>query len=161
MVDTKCLSLLKLWHRDGPMQAIITVNQFVHNDYQQPLYEAERRESYYDFKLSYLIPLLERLNRECKKSLAIESDSARELVSYNFEVLRNEIKRELKDNPNAAFTMQQELNNENYDLVTAVSVENFLDRLDDYYNKRFNALIKKKTFHHRNAKNRETSKSLH
>lgn len=122
----------------------LTVHQFKNNAYQKKLYEIDRIESKYDFKTSYAIPMLKRLNNECRRSLDGEEGYSQELLEYNFKVLRNEITKELENNSEANFLMKEDLNLEKYDLVTAVSLKIFLENLEDYYKQKYNRLIKKK-----------------
>ncbi len=121
----------------------LMVHQFKDNNFKTHTFKVEMQESIGDFKTVHLIPALfdklEAVEEEYKNNGKIEK------TSDNLTLLRNEIEKELRDNPkNGSFDNLENITPEKIDEHTIKQIRDFLNGMKTYYQKLFMLAINKK-----------------
>ncbi|HEY0739846.1 MAG TPA: ABC transporter permease, partial [Chryseosolibacter sp.] len=104
----------------------IAVHQFKNNSYAKPYYDLERIEAQSDFRASFLVDEMDKRRRLIADNLDEKSDSARQVLEYKFNVIRNTLKNDF-----------YKKGLEDVDLNTAWKLEQFTPafnkRLEDFF----------------------------
>lgn len=112
----------------------LMVHQFKDNRFEKYFYTYEKEESQADFQKVYRIPRLREAVNKIVYLYNIDSltpGKADELI-----LLKNEINKENRTNPVVKFNQPGKLEVKSFDAETALSLTNYLDSLEDYYNSR-------------------------
>lgn len=148
----------------------IATYQFVNNEYEEPFYEYERKQSLADFKAAFLSDELKRRNEFLSENYQSENDSIKALVVYNHSLIARKLSKDpyFRDKADPKLIGAMELSAYNSDGAKAISA--FLDDYKKYYQGIYNdqtALLEKKmTFYEKNGwsvnenKNRYYNESL-
>jgi len=120
----------------------LAVHQFKDNKYEQMFYEFEKTMSVADYKKNYLVSNLKTKVTDNLRDL--KRPEKRERVINNFELMRNEIAKELKLNKKFKFTMIDSLYIDKYGPKTDEKIRIYLRALDKYYMDMYNDANKKK-----------------
>ncbi len=72
----------------------MAVHQFKNNSYAKPYYDLERIEAQSDFRASYLVDEMDKRRRLVADNLDEQSDSAKQVLEYKLNVIRNTLKND-------------------------------------------------------------------
>lgn len=113
----------------------LMVHQFKDNRFEKPFFELEKKESYADFKIVYTIPALQKRVDACNEEFKLTGKI--EKTANDLLLLRNEIGKELRMNPAYKFGSAEGIRPEKYSAKMASSLEQFLDKMQEYYSKQY------------------------
>jgi len=121
----------------------LAVYQFKNNEFQINFYELDREKSKAEYKKDYWLKILE--NKVTYYQLHFNESSRQKKIESNFELLRNELSKEISENPNIKLEMSlNKLTSERFDSTSIHQLKNYFNQLQQYYNTRYNAIIKLK-----------------
>lgn len=113
----------------------LMVHQFKDNKFEKVFYNIEKQTSSADFKQVYLIPELQKnldkCNEEFQKTGKILSTQG------NLELLKNEFSKELMVNKDMPFKNADGILPEKFSIKMAEALQSFIDKMKDYYTKKF------------------------
>ncbi|WP_372752775.1 ATP-binding cassette domain-containing protein [Labilibaculum sp.] len=109
----------------------LAVTQFRDNEFEKHFFDFEKGISDASFKSSFLIPRIESILLDCKRSIEFEQDS--EEIKANFGMLRNEIVSLGSESGIKIFPELKELNFHDFNLNVAEKTTAFLDNVKLYY----------------------------
>ena len=123
----------------------LMVKQFVGNKFETEFYEAEKKQSYADFKnVHYIAKLQDALTKatECIDSIAeddpeYDTVSIRQVEEYNLALLREEIVAEMERVPEYTCKGLNNLTIELFDEDVADDIEEYLENIQSHYRKIF------------------------
>ncbi|HEY0655012.1 MAG TPA: ATP-binding cassette domain-containing protein [Chryseosolibacter sp.] len=72
----------------------MAVHQFKNNSYERPYYDLDRIEAQSDFRASFLVDEMDKRRRMIADNLDEKSDSARQVLEYKLNVIRNTLKND-------------------------------------------------------------------
>ncbi|NNE56272.1 MAG: ABC transporter permease, partial [Flavobacteriales bacterium] len=120
----------------------LAVNQFKNNEFEQQLFEYDKKLRYYNWKKDFWVKNLRGKVVESKRLLSTKDDP--ETLDYNLTVLRNEFEKEVKSAKGLEFELISKLNPTTVDSTLLNEVDETLDQLFDYYKTNYNLVWKKK-----------------
>lgn len=121
--------------------------QFVNNEYEEPFYEYEKKQSQADFRAAFLSDELKRRNQFLMENLATDNDSIRQLVSYNQLLIQKKLDQDPYFLTNATPQMKAALSLTGYTVEAGKALDAFIDDYKKYYQGIYNeqtALLEKK-----------------
>jgi hypothetical protein len=135
----------------------MAVYQFQNNDYEAPYYEYEREEAKADFKAAYLADELKRRNLFVLENFENKSDSIKDLVASNLEVIRNTLRHEPVKPGFEKVDLDKELTPETYSKLRGLAIDNAIEQYRKHYQKVYNDNValkeKKMAFYEKNGFN--------
>ena len=111
----------------------ISVNQFIDNEYEKPLYQFDKAMSKSNFKKTFWLKHLNNKLRNCNKT--INNEDKRTETAECLTLLRNEINKELNSNPKISFEYINDLYIDKANKNTLEEISVYLEKLKKYYNK--------------------------
>lgn len=120
----------------------LMVNQFKNNKYAKYFYKYDKEISQSDFKIVYWVPEIHERIINIKKDLKDDnkiSNSKKDLL-----VIYNELSKENKKNKEIKFENINYLVPSKVNLEVLKELENYLEKIKDYYSHRFNLATSKK-----------------
>lgn len=135
----------------------MAVYQFQNNDYEAPYYDYEREEAKADFKAAYLADELKRRNLFVLENFENKSDSIKELVASNLEIIRNTLRNEPVKPGFENVDLDKELTPETYTKLRGMAIDNAIEQYRKHYQKVYNENVilkeKKMAFYEKNGFN--------
>lgn len=113
----------------------IAVHQFKSNDFEKQFFEIDKRFKTVEFKKNFWLSKLREKLSSAENNLGKEDKS--ELVKENLLLLRNEIGKEVKRNPNVKFDKVESLYIDKVDKSIFRETQFYLNSLNDYYLKKY------------------------
>lgn len=121
----------------------LAVYQFKENEYEKHFYEYDKEKSIATYKKDFWLKTVE--NKISYFQVNKNDSSKREKIEHDFEVVRNEIKKELSNNENIKLGIDiNDLFPNKTDKEVILKLKKYFTELKDYYNRRFNIAIKLK-----------------
>lgn len=114
------------------------VTQFKDNDYEKLFYPYEKVMAEADYKKLYYIPALETSLEFNLNNMSSEDESIKRQITSNFDLLRNEISKELERVGKDKFTKLDNLTISKFDSTLYDETHQFLAKLRAYYANRYN-----------------------
>lgn len=127
------------WGYEGLM-----VEQFTHNQYENFFYESNRKLSQINYKQTHFISELKNIATESKRLLKKKSDSSMVELTNNLEILHNELTSESAQVKTIQFNGINKINPQNFTAEIADLTNEYLDRLQAYYNSLYTVAETKK-----------------
>jgi len=122
----------------------LMVYQFKNNRFERIFFDLDKDISQADFKQVHWIPAIKDRLIEAYDALEtmqeerqVNIDSLKRVIDDNLKLVYNEIKEELRKNPNVAFDYLDKLNLKDFDEHIYDATEEYLDALNDYYGQIF------------------------
>lgn len=113
----------------------IAVRQFKDNDFEKQFFKLDQEFKRYEFRKNYwLVKLSAKLSSVQNN---FKKDDKKELTTKNLKLLRNEIGKELKRNPNVQFKLLENLYIDKLDSKILDEAKFYLEKLDDFYLKKY------------------------
>ena len=109
------------------------LEQFKDNKFESIFYETDKMMANSEYKKLYYLPKLKTKLDYCNQQYLQQNLENNEDVSYELEVLRNEINKELIIVGKEQFTRMDELTVENFNTDVYEATRKFLDGLEKYY----------------------------
>ena len=109
----------------------LAVAQFKNNKYEKHYFEVDMEKSKNNYKLSYLVPELEKYANTCIENIG-ENKNVEQTERY-FKVLKNEIKK-LNSTTNIQFNDFRSLSTKKFDKTVHESLLNYCNKLTHSYN---------------------------
>ncbi|MDT8411878.1 MAG: ATP-binding cassette domain-containing protein, partial [Vicingaceae bacterium] len=122
----------------------LAVDTYINNEYGKLFYEYELKESICNYKQSYYIPKLKDLLSESKGVLASTNSLKVGQAIINFEIIKNEINKENKQNHSVVFEFPQSLTEGHLNKELYKTLEDYLQKLNDFYSTTFKGVTTKK-----------------
>lgn len=119
----------------------LAVNQFKNNEFEQELFDYDKKLRYYNWKKDFWIKNLRGKAVECRRAI-LKPDE--EQTSYNLLVMRNEFEKELVTAGGFMFDEFDRLYPETVDSLILDQFEEKLDQLFEYYKTNYNVIWKEK-----------------
>lgn len=120
----------------------ISVKQFKDNDFEKIFYKLDKEFKRYEFRKNYwLVKLTAKLSSVQNH---FGKDDENELIIKNLLLLRNEIGKELKRNPNVKFNLLESLYIDKLDKNILKSTKVYLSELNNFYLKKYKKSYDKK-----------------
>jgi ABC transport system ATP-binding/permease protein len=121
----------------------LAVNQFKENKYQKLFYGFDKERSGAEFKKDYWLKTLENKINYYQIN---KNDSSRfDKIQSDFEVLQNELRMEMAFNKNVRSNLNlSKINRAVFDSADLHAVNTYFKNLREYYNNRYNAVIRLK-----------------
>ncbi len=123
----------------------LMVNQFIENNFEADFYDEEKRLINSDFKLSYYIPELEDLVKECEQDFNLNGKILNS--SAALKILQNEIINEKKVFGGIQDLRPVELTPERFNPAVAEKIKTYLKELNHYNQELFRLANGEKTKH--------------
>ncbi|MBT3208372.1 MAG: ATP-binding cassette domain-containing protein [Bacteroidetes bacterium] len=120
----------------------LTVNQFIENEYEKPLYLFDKAMSKANYKNTFWLKQLRNKLDFCSKNL--NNEKSKDEVAESLTLFRNEISKELSINPKIPFDYINELYFEKINSKILSEISNYLDKQKTYYKKLYNLASKKR-----------------
>jgi ABC-type multidrug transport system ATPase subunit len=113
----------------------LMVHQFKDNAYERKYYDIEKRRSICDFKTAHVIPHLQTYLNNCNAEFSNigKIDKTKDQLT----ILRNEIAKEIKNDPKSGFKNAAAIVPEKYSFKMAAVIQKLLDHMNDRYSKIF------------------------
>lgn len=120
----------------------IAVHQFKANDFEKQFFEIDKRFKNVEFKKNFWLSKLREKLSSAQNNFGKEDKT--ELIKENFLLLRNEIGREVKRNPNVKFDKLESLyiDKVNDDVFRETQI--YLNELNDYYLRKYKSAYDKR-----------------
>ena len=119
----------------------LAVNQFVNNKYQEPLYKWDKIKHVANFKKDLIVKDLN--NKITYWERHKDEVSKKEIIINDFELIRNELKKEIKNNKNITPNFNvDDLTFENVNDKLIKNTRKYLSELKQYYIDRYNVATK-------------------
>lgn len=123
----------------------LAVNQFKNNEYNRFFYDFEKEESVADYKQVHYIPALVKINKAIYNSYSAlqdltsdkEADSIKKTIQEDITLLNNEVAKEQAYAHEIKYASGI-ISIENYNETVYQQVENYLERLTEFYTNKFN-----------------------
>jgi ABC-type multidrug transport system ATPase subunit len=113
----------------------LAVHQFKDNDFEKQFFKIDKRFKVVEFRKNYWLgKLREKLSSSQNN---IKDPEKVELINENLTLLRNEIGKEIKRNPNVKFEIINELYIDKVNDQVFRETQFYLDNLNDYYLKKY------------------------
>jgi len=123
----------------------LTVNQFMANEYEKPIYKFEKAMSSSDYNKNYLIPKLSAKVDHAELNYKSKDEKVLEEVEKDFKILKENILYELALSKQIGeFKQINKLTLEDFNASIADSTKAFLERMKTYYIRKFNYYHEKK-----------------
>jgi ABC-type multidrug transport system ATPase subunit len=133
----------------------LAVHQFTRNDYEAPFYEYEREQSKADFKAGNLADELKRRNRRVLDNLPPESDSIKNKLQADLDLIAHELAKESFREGLEKVDLAKTLTVTGYDKAAGQQLDAYFDNYRKHYQKKYNenvALMEKKmSFYEKNG----------
>jgi ABC transport system ATP-binding/permease protein len=121
----------------------LAVYQFKNNEYERYFYDYDREKSKAEYKKDYWLKSLE--NKVTYYQIHHTEQDKQEKIKLNFELLRNELSKEIKSNINVKPEFHLEkLSSGKFDSINIKALNSYFNNLRQYYSSRYNAVIKLK-----------------
>lgn len=120
----------------------IAVHQFKANEFEKQFFDVDKRFKNVEFKKNFWLSKLREKLSSSQNNLGKEDK--KELIVQNLELLRNEIGKELKRNPNVTFDQIDNLYIDKVDNNTFRDAQAYLNGLNDYYLKKYKKAYQEK-----------------
>ena len=115
----------------------MVVNQYVQNEYEKPLYQFNKKESFCDYKQAYYIPKLLQIMGKVRQYQRNPQDSLRQEYEHNIWMLRREVEREMNIF-GSQFEEFELLTPEKYNVQVGLAVDRYLNERKNFYSIAFN-----------------------
>lgn len=122
------------------------VTQFKDNGYEKEFYMYDKTLANSDFKKVYLIPEIETRLQYCMNNFASKEPAVMEQVDADFELVRDEITRELNEVKQQLPALKN-LNRKDFSNRTYDEISSFLESLKTFYINRYNKADTKREEH--------------
>ncbi|MDH5598097.1 MAG: ATP-binding cassette domain-containing protein, partial [Cyclobacteriaceae bacterium] len=122
----------------------MAVYQFRENDYNNIYYNTERVENQADFKAAYLADALDRKRRYIFENVNEESDSIKEIVNYNLQVLKAQLDKELFKKGLDELDLDKALTLEGFSTMTNDILEKYIQAYKSFYLEIYDDAVKKR-----------------
>lgn len=122
----------------------LAVHQFKDNEYEKIFYPYDKKMSQADFKMNYWLTNLKNKIAFCKNNLTEEDPEIKKQIDENFKTLKNELQKELNENPNIGFLHIENLTAKKLNEKIFNSTKRYLDSINVYYRDIYNSANKKK-----------------
>jgi ABC-type multidrug transport system ATPase subunit/uncharacterized tellurite resistance protein B-like protein len=113
----------------------LTVNQFKNNDFEKDFYVYDRIIADTDFKTSYWLPEIKNKAEYTLQFLTSKDPEVREKLSYNIRLIKNEMRKLLRNNENLEFEALDQLDPDYIKEDALKELISYLDYLEKYFNK--------------------------
>lgn len=120
----------------------LAVKQFKDNEYQRQFFPYDKIMSEANFKKDYWIATLKEKTAFCKRN--INNEERFDDFKNSLELLRNEIRKELKDNDKFTFNKVDSLYPGKVSINTLNELDTYFTDLTDYYKKKYKEVNKQK-----------------
>ena len=120
----------------------IAVHQFKDNAFEKQVFDIDKEFKNVEFRKNFWLSKLKEKLSSTENNL--NKEDKKELIADNLELLRNEIGKELKRNPNATFENIEMLYPEKINPDVLMSAKIYLRDLNDYYLKKYKRVYDKK-----------------
>lgn len=114
----------------------LTVNQFKDNKFMKEYYKLEKLKSDYSWKKNYWADKMQEKVRICEK--IIETGEGYEELGYNLGLIKNELEKESKTNPEFSFASMDRIQTDKIDQVVIKDLYTFIDHLKRSYRNKWN-----------------------
>jgi ABC transport system ATP-binding/permease protein len=120
----------------------MAVHQFMNNTYQRPYYSYEKVEAQADFNSTYLVDELERKRKFISENLADHTDSLRNRMRYNLEIIRSTLQEERYFRKGLdAIDPGKDWSLENYDVSFDQRLQAYLAGYKKFYQDAYNRAV--------------------
>ncbi|NBC83102.1 MAG: ATP-binding cassette domain-containing protein [Bacteroidetes bacterium] len=120
----------------------LMVHQFKSNKFNKKFYPVDKVEVETDFKKVYFLP---EMNQRLDKVIAELAENGQvEETAADLELIRNEIRKEMRLVPQVEFDMMDQLTPGNFSRNVARKVREYFKKLDQHYSQEFQIANKKK-----------------
>lgn len=113
----------------------LMVHQYKHNNFKKLLFDTEMEESKADFKQVYYLPELHTLLDRCFN--AFKNQASDKQFEADLNLIRNELGRELKRQPQIEFQMVDKITAASFDSSVYESTKEYLSQLGQVYSDMF------------------------
>lgn len=114
----------------------LMVHQFKYNKFEQKFYQFDKTERVADIKVVKYIPYLNKITESVENNIEkTENDSIKQVVVNDLELIRNEVSKQNDLVHNINFKLINKLNIDKFTPQTADSVYQYLEKLNNYYDK--------------------------
>ena len=121
----------------------LAVYQFKNNKYEKHFYDFDSEKSKSEYKKDYWLKSLE--NKVTFYQIHKNEPEKIEKIKSNFVLLKNELKKETQNNSDVKLDLDfNRLTFENFDSLSMSKLTNYFNMLRQYYNARYNSIIKLK-----------------
>ncbi|MGB0882715.1 MAG: ATP-binding cassette domain-containing protein [Vicingaceae bacterium] len=120
----------------------IAVKQFKDNKFEKIFFDVDKEFKRYEFRKNYWLVKLSAKLSSIQNNL--NKEGKEELIKGNLELLRNEIGKELKRNPNVKFDLLKSLYFDKIDKQLLNETKRYLNKLNDFYLKKYKIAYDKK-----------------
>jgi hypothetical protein len=120
----------------------IAVRQFKDNDFEKMFFKLDKEFKKYEFRKNYWLVKLSAKLSSVQNNLGKEGKET--LTTKNLTLLRNEIRKEIKRNPNVKFKLLESLYIDKIDKKTLRETKQYLSELNDFYLKKYKRAYDKK-----------------
>ena len=122
----------------------LMVHQFKDNKFEKQFYDIEKQMSIANFKQVYLIPELKEKLQQCYDNKDINKDELNKEIDINLSMIRNELRKEKEHINGITEEFLSTLTRKTLTDYNVFMTQTFLDDLNNYYSKIFNAAFNKK-----------------
>ncbi|MDN4166943.1 ATP-binding cassette domain-containing protein [Cytophagales bacterium LB-30] len=122
----------------------LAVEQFIHNDFEEPYYELEKEEMMADFKASYVEKKLREKVQYIGQNKDNEDPETRERVLDDLTIVKNTLERESFREGLDNLNLEVGLTLEGFSKEFEKSLNKYLDAMRSHYLDQYNFAVKKK-----------------
>lgn len=120
----------------------LAVNQFKNNDFEQHFYKFDKTLKNAEYKKNFWIGKIREVISRVSNNMGKDGD--KEKLKKDLELLRSEIREELKENTEVEFDQADQLFADKVNEKALQGVKSYLDRLNDHYIDEYNTANEKK-----------------